>query len=284
MFLLHGLANRDLFFNDIPLFQLFTKPHPSRNAQGKSSSGRETGLFLHSSGILPPFVSSLQNLKLSPITIKGAAGAVFHFLSQHTHNSWIGWIWVFKSTKVVPQLCMSWFNHDPFCQLWFMYLCIRSRHWKLLQTCRVWNKFFFFIRHHPVCMDLCGPLERSISTIVWGISVSQWISVCGPGHRTEPRCETCQPYHTSCARRKVNKSALNPTELNIFSILPDYPKGAIGHIVHTEKGILAVEKNKILIPPLWNKTFSWGFEDFTCCFGNYGSEKVNKKNSKNSRN
>ncbi|XP_015489137.1 WD repeat- and FYVE domain-containing protein 4 [Parus major] len=109
-------------FGQIPK-QLFTKPHPSRNAQGKSSAGRETGLFLHSSGILPPFVSSLQNLKLSPVTIK------------------------------------------------------------------------------------------------------------------------------------------------------DYPKGAIGHIVHTEKGILAVEKNKIMIPPLWSKTFCWGFEDFTCSFGNYGSEK-----------
>lgn len=63
----------------------------------------------------------------------------------------------------------------------------------------------------------------------------------------------------------------------MFSVLSDYPKGAIGHIVHTEKGILAVEKNKVLIPPLWNKTFCWGFEDFTCCFGNYGSEKVNRK-------
>uniref|UniRef100_A0A8B9C663 WDFY family member 4 n=1 Tax=Anser brachyrhynchus TaxID=132585 RepID=A0A8B9C663_9AVES len=64
-----------------------------------------------------------------------------------------------------------------------------------------------------------------------------------------------------------------PQKLNMFSVLSDYPKGAIGHIVHTEKGILAVEKNKVLIPPLWNKTFCWGFEDFTCCFGNYGSEK-----------
>ncbi|KAM4668749.1 WD repeat- and FYVE domain-containing protein 4 [Amazona ochrocephala] len=109
-------------FGQIPK-QLFTKPHPSRNAHGKSLSGRESVLSLHSSGILPPFMSSLQNLKLSPVTIK------------------------------------------------------------------------------------------------------------------------------------------------------DCPKGAIGHIVHTEKGILAVEKNKVLIPPLWSKTFCWGFEDFTCCFGNYGSEK-----------
>ncbi|XP_074152220.1 WD repeat- and FYVE domain-containing protein 4 [Sminthopsis crassicaudata] len=51
------------------------------------------------------------------------------------------------------------------------------------------------------------------------------------------------------------------------------PKGAIGHIVPTEKYVLAVEKNKVLIPPLWSKTFSWGFDDFTCCLGNYGSDK-----------
>lgn len=70
----------------------------------------------------------------------------------------------------------------------------------------------------------------------------------------------------------------------MFFVLPDNPKGAIGHIVYTEKGILAVEKNKVLIPPLWSKTFCWGFEDLTCCFRNYGSEKVNKKKSKHSRN
>lgn len=131
-------------------------------------------------------------------------------------------------------------------------------------------------------MHLCCPLESSISTIVCGISLSEWISVCGPGQSTEPRCETCQPHHTSYARRKHECS--KPNRITYFLCLPDYPKGAIGHIVHTEKGILAVERNKILIPPLWSKTFCWGFEDFSCCFGTYGSEKVNKKNSKNSRN
>lgn len=109
-------------FGQIPK-QLFTKPHPPRTVQSKSSSGREAVLSFQSSGILPPFMSSLQNLKLSPVTVK------------------------------------------------------------------------------------------------------------------------------------------------------EYSKGAVGHIVHTEKGVLAVEKNKVLIPPLWNKTFCWGFDDFTCCFGNYGSEK-----------
>uniref|UniRef100_A0A803Y055 WDFY family member 4 n=1 Tax=Meleagris gallopavo TaxID=9103 RepID=A0A803Y055_MELGA len=77
-------------------------------------------------------------------------------------------------------------------------------------------------------------------------------------------------YHES---RRKSRNVLKTIELNTFFVLSEYPKGAVGHIVHTEKGILAVEKNKVLIPPLWNKTFCWGFDDFTCCFGNYGSEK-----------
>lgn len=60
----------------------------------------------------------------------------------------------------------------------------------------------------------------------------------------------------------------------LFSLGSESPKGAIGHIVPTEKTILAVEKNKVLLPPLWNRTFSWGFDDFSCCLGNYGSDKV----------
>lgn len=60
----------------------------------------------------------------------------------------------------------------------------------------------------------------------------------------------------------------------LFSLGSESPKGAIGHIVPTEKTILAVEKNKMLLPPLWNRTFSWGFDDFSCCLGNYGSDKV----------
>lgn len=60
----------------------------------------------------------------------------------------------------------------------------------------------------------------------------------------------------------------------LFSLGSESPKGAIGHIMPTEKTILAVEKNKLLLPPLWNRTFSWGFDDLSCCLGNYGSDKV----------
>ncbi|KAL1780563.1 WD repeat-and FYVE domain-containing protein 4 isoform X1 [Sigmodon hispidus] len=69
-----------------------------------------------------------------------------------------------------------------------------------------------------------------------------------------------------------NLPALRPSQVTVKG--SESPKGAIGHIVPTEKTILAVEKNKILLPPLWNRTFSWGFDDFTCCLGNYGSDKI----------
>ncbi|XP_043911583.1 WD repeat- and FYVE domain-containing protein 4 [Protopterus annectens] len=66
-----------------------------------------------------------------------------------------------------------------------------------------------------------------------------------------------------------NIQSLKPSAIPIKEL----HKGAVGHIVCTEKGMLAVEQNKVLIPPKWNKTFSWGFDDLTCCIGNYGSDK-----------
>lgn len=63
--------------------------------------------------------------------------------------------------------------------------------------------------------------------------------------------------------------------LKLFSFSSvEAPQGPVGHIVCTEKGILAVEKKSILLPPLWNKIFSWGFSDFTCCLADSGSDKV----------
>ncbi|XP_077207114.1 WD repeat- and FYVE domain-containing protein 4 isoform X2 [Paroedura picta] len=60
-----------------------------------------------------------------------------------------------------------------------------------------------------------------------------------------------------------------------FSSVPvrDAPQGPVGQIVCTDKGVLAVEKNKLLLPPLWNKVFCWGFDDFTCCLAGCGADK-----------
>lgn len=42
----------------------------------------------------------------------------------------------------------------------------------------------------------------------------------------------------------------------------------------TDKGILAVEQNKVLVPPTWSKTFAWGYADLSCRLANYESDKV----------
>uniref|UniRef100_A0A803TVV1 WD repeat and FYVE domain containing 3 n=1 Tax=Anolis carolinensis TaxID=28377 RepID=A0A803TVV1_ANOCA len=51
-------------------------------------------------------------------------------------------------------------------------------------------------------------------------------------------------------------------------------KERVGQIVCTDKGILAVELNKVLIPPAWNKTFAWGYADLSCRLGVYESDKA----------
>lgn len=51
-------------------------------------------------------------------------------------------------------------------------------------------------------------------------------------------------------------------------------KEPVGQIVCTDKGILAVEENKVLVPPTWSKTFAWGYADVSCRLANYESDKV----------
>ncbi|XP_067876782.1 WD repeat- and FYVE domain-containing protein 4 isoform X2 [Heterodontus francisci] len=63
---------------------------------------------------------------------------------------------------------------------------------------------------------------------------------------------------------------LKPSSVPVKELL----KGVVGHIVYTEKGVLAVEKNKLLMPPHWDKTFSWSYDDFSCSLGNYSADKI----------
>ena len=51
-------------------------------------------------------------------------------------------------------------------------------------------------------------------------------------------------------------------------------KGAVGQIIHNDKTALAVEQNKVLIPPLYNKYLAWGFADMSIRIGSYDSDKV----------
>jgi len=51
-------------------------------------------------------------------------------------------------------------------------------------------------------------------------------------------------------------------------------KGAVGQIVQQDKTILAVEQNKVLIPPLYNRYVSWGFADHSLRVGPYDSDRA----------
>ena len=53
-------------------------------------------------------------------------------------------------------------------------------------------------------------------------------------------------------------------------------KSAVGQIHHGDKYVLAVEQNKVLIPPSYNKYLAWGYSDLSVRIGNYESEKVNR--------
>ncbi|KAL6443583.1 hypothetical protein ACFW04_001612 [Cataglyphis niger] len=51
-------------------------------------------------------------------------------------------------------------------------------------------------------------------------------------------------------------------------------KGPVGQILHIDKAVLAVEQNKTLIPPSYNKYVAWGFADHSLRIGNYDSDKA----------
>ncbi|XP_050346639.1 WD repeat and FYVE domain-containing protein 3 isoform X1 [Nymphalis io] len=51
-------------------------------------------------------------------------------------------------------------------------------------------------------------------------------------------------------------------------------KGPVGQILYTDKAILAVEQNKVLMPPSYNKYVAWGFADHSLRIGNYDNDKT----------
>nr|XP_022909115.1 WD repeat and FYVE domain-containing protein 3 [Onthophagus taurus] len=51
-------------------------------------------------------------------------------------------------------------------------------------------------------------------------------------------------------------------------------KISVGQILHHDKAVLAVDQNKVLIPPSYNKYVAWGFADHSLRIGNYDSDKA----------
>nr|KAF6277479.1 WDFY family member 4 [Myotis myotis] len=88
-----------------------------------------------------------------------------------------------------------------------------------------------------------------------------------PGKDVTPSSLPGHPQPFPCSLQ-----SLRPSQVTVKG--SESPKGAIGHIVPTEKSVLAVERGKLLLPPAWSRTFCWGADDLSCCLGSYGSDKV----------
>lgn len=56
--------------------------------------------------------------------------------------------------------------------------------------------------------------------------------------------------------------------------LRELQRGPVGQILCLEKEVLVLERNRLLLSPLFNCFFSWGFPDNSCAFGNYATEKT----------
>lgn len=50
-------------------------------------------------------------------------------------------------------------------------------------------------------------------------------------------------------------------------------KGPVGQILQVDKNVLAVEQNKALMPPNFNKTITWGFADHSLRLAQYETDK-----------
>ncbi|XP_054166813.1 WD repeat and FYVE domain-containing protein 3-like [Oppia nitens] len=51
-------------------------------------------------------------------------------------------------------------------------------------------------------------------------------------------------------------------------------RGAVGQIIQQDKSLLAVEQNKVLIPPQFNRYIAWGFADHSLRIGPYESDRA----------
>lgn len=51
-------------------------------------------------------------------------------------------------------------------------------------------------------------------------------------------------------------------------------KGPVGQIIHPDKLVLAVEQNKVLMPPTFSRYAAWGFADHSLRIGMYDSDRA----------
>eukprot|EP00064_Thunnus_orientalis_P000518 superscaffoldBa00000026_g519 len=91
-----------------------------------------------------------------------------------------------------------------------------------------------------------------------------------------------KPHPPRSGNKKEGSSPPHPTPF-FFKLdklktsaqpLRELPRGPVGQILCLEKEVLVLERNRLLLSPLFSCFFSWGFPDNSCAFGNYATEKT----------
>lgn len=65
----------------------------------------------------------------------------------------------------------------------------------------------------------------------------------------------------------MNRSSLTKVEITEL-------KGPVGQIIHPDKVVLAVEQNKVLMPPTFSRYIAWGFADHSLRIGMYDNDRA----------
>ncbi|XP_062319191.1 WD repeat- and FYVE domain-containing protein 4 isoform X1 [Osmerus eperlanus] len=91
-----------------------------------------------------------------------------------------------------------------------------------------------------------------------------------------------KPHPPRSGSKKEAPASTNPTPFffKLDKLKPSVQpfkellRGSVGQVLCLEKEVLVLEKNHLLLPPLFTTFFCWGFPDNSCAFGSYSTEKI----------
>uniref|UniRef100_A0AAQ4PJK2 WDFY family member 4 n=1 Tax=Gasterosteus aculeatus aculeatus TaxID=481459 RepID=A0AAQ4PJK2_GASAC len=91
-----------------------------------------------------------------------------------------------------------------------------------------------------------------------------------------------KPHPPRSGSKKEGSSTAHPTPFffkldNLKTTVQPFrelPRGPVGQILCLEKEVVVLEGFRLFLSPLSGCFFSWGFPDYSCSFGNYGTEKT----------
>ena len=116
--------------------------------------------------------------------------------------------------------------------------------------------FFLFLPWYNV--NISSPLHLCVLVCVWTELICVCVCVC--------------VFFSQCciSRAHWHVCFWSSLDLCVWTEL----KTAVGQIIHTDRYVLAVEQNKVLVPPNYSRYLAWGFADLSLRVGPYESEKV----------